>query len=159
MASENTPDDCTDDFSLTGFTELWDGRYCAVPWPNNTYIIIETASVRAITLTENGLCLQDIEEGQDANNRWLCVEKNGYFAFYNPKSGVYMGHDGGNNMRASATALEDWELMTPRRHPDGGYQLLVPHWWHTMTIVTLTEDGKRLVKRPHAQTTWEFIKV
>ncbi|KAL6857537.1 hypothetical protein ACO1O0_004975 [Amphichorda felina] len=173
MVSSHNQDDAVSEASTTAFTTvtslrdpslidgLWDGRTYAVPWPDNTYIIVEKGTSRAITLTNNGLRLQDTN-GQDEdthNNRWLCVEKNGYFGLCNPRTGRYLGHDGKSGMRAGATVLDFWELITPRRHPSGGYQLLLPHNSVTLKMVTVAEDGRGLARRQHGQTLWEFIKV
>lgn len=131
----------------------------ATPWPNNTYIIIEKCSGQAITLTAGKLCLYDFSQREDVNIHWHCVERSGYFAFFNTKFGVYMGHNGNDHIQASARSLDAWELITPRRHPEGGYQLLSPHWWHTLMVIVVAEDGKTLVRRSHGTTLWEFVKV
>ncbi|KAI9898602.1 hypothetical protein N3K66_006962 [Trichothecium roseum] len=135
----------------------WSELDDTVPWPGSTYIIIERGTDRAITITEDGICLREVEK--EANDRWLCVGRDNYFGFYNEKKGVYMGHDGDYRIQAMASALEAWEMMLPVRHPDGGYQLLMPHWWHTMMIMTIGEDGDNLVRAKHATTSWVFFKV
>lgn len=169
MLRQEDENDATSCTSVTGFTmmtpptteteSVWDGKYYAIPWPGNTYIVIEKGSDRAITLSEDGLCLQELSQSQNANNRWLCVEKNGYFGLYNAKTGVYLGHDSASTMQACAHSLDEWELITPRLHPEGGYQLLMPFWAHTLMMITVEDDGKRLARRQHGLTTWEFIKV
>lgn len=111
-----------------------------MPWPGSTYIILEKGSDRAITLTEGQLRLQSVNKEQDANNRWLCVERDGYFGYCSAKSGFYIGHDGKNGMRASQRALEWWESITPRRHADGGYQLLSPDECHSLLGITVAEQ-------------------
>lgn len=173
MLSKEQPGDASSDASATDLTaetplsdptvidddDVWAGRCIAVPWPGNTYMVIERGSSRAITLTDDGLCLQSISDDRNANNCWRCVESNGYFAFYNAKAGVYLGHNSQETMRASATSVKEWELMVPRRHPDGGYQLLMPHWLHTMMILTAVEGGRKLMRTQHGETRWEFVKV
>lgn len=137
----------------------WESRDEVVPWPGNVYIIMEKGSDRALTVSERGLCLQSVSQGGHApNNRWRCVEKNGYFGFYSVKSGVFIGHDMGFNIRALARNHGNFELMTARRHPKGGYQLMLPHWWHTLMAITVTEDGSGLVTRKHGETLWEFLE-
>ena len=131
----------------------------ATPWPDNTYIIIERSSGRAIAVIEGKLCLYDYSEREEINIKWQCVERNGYFAFLNTKLGVYLGHNGGETCQASATTLDAWEYVTPRKHPDGGYQLLTPHWWNKLLLIEVAEDGNTLVRRSHGTTVWEFIKV
>ncbi|KAH7177056.1 hypothetical protein EDB81DRAFT_773946 [Dactylonectria macrodidyma] len=145
--------------SETVVDNLFDGQYSAVPWPDSTYMIIEKGSNRAITLTPGGLRLQDIKDGRNGNNHWLCVERNNYFGFYNEKSRRYLGHDGKMGMRASATVLEEWEFMVPRLHPEGGYQLLLPFWSHTMMILAPIKNGDRLTRARHGTALWVFSKV
>ncbi|KAJ4160198.1 hypothetical protein NW754_003323 [Fusarium falciforme] len=134
-------------------------RSYQVPWPGNTYMIIEKDTDRAITLTSTDLYLQDIEKDPNANNHWLCVDSHNYIGFFNTKARVYMGHDGGNGMLASAGVLNDWELMVPRHHPDGGYQLLMPYWSSAMMMVTAEEDGGRVLRTKHGTTLWQFVQV
>lgn len=138
---------------------VWDGLNYAIPWPNNTYIIIEKDSGLAIALKDGKIDLYDFHDRRDINIQWLCVERNGYFAFLNTKSGVYMGHNGSGTVQASATTPDAWELIIPRKHPGGGYQLLSPHWWNTLKVIEVAEDRKSLVRRLHGTTVWEFIKV
>ncbi|KAM0426360.1 hypothetical protein ACHAPT_008401 [Fusarium lateritium] len=90
---------------ITGDDPRYSRNY-QVPWPGNTYMIIEKDTDRAITLTSTGLCLQDIEQDPNANNHWQCVDSNNYMAFYNPTARVYMGHDNGE------TTSPRWGLST-----------------------------------------------
>ncbi|RSL56220.1 hypothetical protein CEP54_008974 [Fusarium duplospermum] len=130
------------------------------PWPGNTYKIFEKGRNRAITLTKDGgLCLQNPDKHPDVNDRWQCVDSNNYIGFYNPKARVYMGHDGNDGIRASAVVLKGWEQMTPRHHPDGGYQLLMPYWSTTMMMVTAEEDGGKVMRTRHGTTLWQFVPV
>jgi hypothetical protein len=122
-------------------------------------MIIETTSGRAIALMKDGLCLHGIDEGQTTNNRWLCVSKNGYYGLQDPKSGRYIGHDGNIGMRASAMEHRGWELITPREHPHGGYQLVVPQWWYALRTVVVAEDGRSLLARQHGETLGKFVRV
>ncbi|KAJ3958508.1 hypothetical protein N0V92_004926 [Colletotrichum tropicale] len=160
----------SDDFSttstiLTPPTEcnttpsLWNDRG-AIPWPGNTYRIIEKHTNRAITLANDQIVIKDIEDTAKITvTQWLCVEKNGYFGFQHPPSGRYMGHDGNKDLRAKATELNNWELFTPREHPEGGYQLLSPYWSQALMVLCVDEDRKTVVRRNHGTTLWEFIKV
>jgi hypothetical protein len=127
--------------------------------PGNTYMIMERESLRAITQTEDGLRLHDIHHTQASNNRWLCVEKNGWFGLQEPRSGKYIGHDWKFRVHAAATEFRAWECITTRDHPGGVYQLLVPHWWETLRTVVVAEDGSSLTTRQHGDTRWRFLKV
>ncbi|KAK9775844.1 putative Fascin domain-containing protein [Seiridium cardinale] len=126
--------------------------------PGSTYIILERQSLRAITLTKDGLCLKDMQEGQDSSNRWLCVERSGWLGLQDPKSGKYMGHNGNGSVRAVATDFHAWECITTRDRPGGVYQLLVPHWWETLRTIVVAEDGESLITRQHGETLWRFLK-
>ncbi|KAL7796757.1 hypothetical protein V8C37DRAFT_371364 [Trichoderma ceciliae] len=168
MRSERYFDDATSTTGSRAYTpcssstandKLWDDHFYAVPWPGSVYIILEKASGQAITLKNDSLCLQTVEGAHNEYSHWLCVEANGYFGFFNPKSGKYIGHNGKWDMQASAEKFLDWEYLTPRRHPDGGYQLLTPFWQHTLREVAIADDGKRLIRRQHGTTLWEFVKV
>jgi hypothetical protein len=142
--------------------DVWDGHTYTVPWPNTTFIIVEHGTNRAITLTDDGVCLLPIKDGSTKgtnSNRWHCVEKQGYFGFYNPESRVYLGHNGGSNgVVAVARLQKGWELLTPRKHPDGGYQLLFPYYEHTLMMITVANPGGKLVRTHHGETRWDFIK-
>ncbi|CAI0653628.1 unnamed protein product [Colletotrichum noveboracense] len=153
----------SDDFSttstvLTPPTEcnttasLWSDRG-AIPWPGNTYRIIEKHTNRAITLVNDLIVIKDIEDTAKITN--------GYFGFQHPPSGRYMGHDGSKTLRAKATELNDWEFFTPRQHPEGGYQLLSPYcmWSQALMVLCVDEGRKTVVRRNHGTTLWEFIKV
>lgn len=130
-----------------------------VPWPGNTYIIVDRTSRRAITLTASGICLQQIsEQTQDTRNRWLCVEDSGYFGFHNIKSGTYLGRKE-FAVCATSTRFRTWESFMARAHPHGGYQLLMPHWWYSLKVVVVASDGCGLEVRDHGETRWEFVKV
>ena len=161
------------DTSTTGFTEMtpeaestvindndaWDGHAFAVPWAGNTYIIFEHGTNRAITLKNGKLSLQNVKDDPGANNRWHCVEKQGYFGFYNLKSFVYIGHTGPDHrVIAKAKSHNNWEQITPRKHPDGGYQILFPYFEHTLMMLSVAEGGGKLVRTRHGEARWDFAK-
>ncbi|KJZ80150.1 hypothetical protein HIM_00864 [Hirsutella minnesotensis 3608] len=129
-----------------------------VPWPGNTYKIIERASGRAMTLEHDKLCLSDAAKIPDTASAWLCVDIDGYFGFQNPKTGRYIGNDGNGGVFANATSPSKTGRVVPRRHPAGGYQLLMPMDDHSR-LVTVAEDGQGLVLRHHGTTLWDFHKV
>ena len=126
------------------------------PSPGRSYVIKKKRTDRAITLTSGGLRLQDTKHGHDASNRWLCVEKGTYFGFYNERSGIFIGHDGKGNMRATAQALWDWELLSPKHHHEGGYELQSPHWFYWKRTVNDAEDGTRLRRTEYGHSLWVF---
>ncbi|UKZ76118.1 hypothetical protein TrVFT333_003814 [Trichoderma virens FT-333] len=167
MDPEKTQDDATSAGSFTVYTphsgsttsdQTWEYNY-AVPWPGGVYRIINKTSDKAITLANGHLCLQETNDPRDEYSHWLCVEANGYFGFFNQKANKYIGHDGEWGMRAWAERFLDWEYFTPRRHPAGGYQLLSPFYHHTLRELAVANGGKKLIRRDHGITLWEFVKV
>ncbi|KAM0477753.1 hypothetical protein ACHAPX_005516 [Trichoderma viride] len=146
--------------SETTIHEIWDGRNYSVPWPGGVYRIFEKGTDNVIALKAQSLCLRDVTESHNGYDLWLCVEAYGYFGFFNPKSGTYLGHNGKQDkIYASAMKFKAWECFTPRIHPDGGYQLLTPYYESTLKMVSVADDGRSLVRRLHGTTLWEFEKV
>jgi hypothetical protein len=140
--------------------ELWNGRRYAVPWPGNKYNIFINDTNRAICSNNNGdLYVYDIEQDICKQHTWLCVEKNGYFGFVNPQTGRFMGHDIAHKLHSATFQHEAWELMTARKHPEGGYELLMPHWWHTLKKLCVLEGSDDVVLRQHVTTLWQFVKI
>ncbi|KAK8128943.1 hypothetical protein PG984_010051 [Apiospora sp. TS-2023a] len=143
--------------------DAWDGLcYPAVPWPGNTYLIVEKSSGIAIMRRGDGqITLGSSKDTRmaGANTQWLCVESNNHFGFQNPASGFYLGHDGKDRMHATATALKGWEFIAARPHPKGGYQLLSPYWANNMKLFVIGDDGKSVVRRMHGTTLFEFKKL
>ncbi|KAK8044156.1 dynamin family [Apiospora rasikravindrae] len=151
----------------------WDD---SIPWPGNTYMIIEKATGRPITLKENGMIyLPGNEEGNEedaetmsatpaepaptADNTWYCAESQNYFGFLNRATGRYMGHNVFRTMQASAFSLRAWELFTAKPHPKGGYHLMTPLWANALQVVDIAPDGRHLIRRMHGGVLWEFRKV
>lgn len=149
----NTPSDTID-----APESLWSGPG-AVPWPENTFQIIEKHTGRAITLVGDQPKLHSLSVTSHLDTHWLCVRQDGYFGFQNPQTGRYLGHDGKAGMRTQVSQLKAWELWTPRQHPDGGYELLSPYYSHTLMCLCVDEDGTTLVRRRHGTTLWEFVRV
>lgn len=137
---------------------LWSGPG-AIPWPENTFQIIEKHSGRAITVEGDRAKLQSPSNAGQLDTHWLCVKQDGYFGFQNPQTGRYLGHDNKGGICAWVFHLKEWELWTPRQHPEGGYELLSPYFSHTLKILCVAEDGSTLVRRQHGTTLWEFVRV
>lgn len=137
---------------------LWSGPG-AIPWPENTFQIIEKQSGRAITLVGDQPKLHSLSSKSHLDTHWLCVKQNGYFGFQNPHTGRYLGHDGKSGICTSASQLKKWELWTPREHPEGGHELLSPYYSDTLMVLCVDEDGTTLVRRRHGTTLWEFVRV
>ncbi|KAH8746084.1 hypothetical protein F5883DRAFT_255911 [Diaporthe sp. PMI_573] len=74
--------------------DLW-GERGAIPWPENTFQIIEKQSGGAVSiLGDEAKLLRDHKGPSDLSTQWLCVKQDGYFGFQNPPTGRYLGHDG-----------------------------------------------------------------
>ncbi|KAK8105009.1 hypothetical protein PG999_008368 [Apiospora kogelbergensis] len=143
--------------------DAW-GGYCssAIPWPGNTYIIINKDTRRPLYRHhDGGVYFGKPEETSTAAARfqWLCVENNNHIGFQNPQSGCYLGHSGKDYAVASACLMKEWEYIIARPHPKGGYQLLSQHWWHTLKLFTVDDEGNGLVRRMHGTTLFEFKKL
>ncbi|KAK5994276.1 hypothetical protein PT974_04748 [Cladobotryum mycophilum] len=171
MSSKNgspimTPATSTTDSTLytpestarTTIGEVWDGRHFTVPSAGNTYQIFQRGTKNAILMTEDGgAYVGDIDYDKLKHNVWLCVEKNGYFGF--TQLGRYLGHTMSGHMHAWANNFENWEYFVIKKHQDGGYQLMMPHWWYSLKTVRIVGNGPNLELGDHGTTFWEFVKV
>lgn len=129
------------------------------PCPGFTYIIRVKDTDRAMTLTNDGLRLEDTAKGQNENNRWLCVDDGMYIGFYNIKAKVFMGHDNKGIMVAMYPKLKPWEWMGYRKDRKGGYQLLSARWSVHKKFVNAIEDCTRVARENNLHTLWEFEEV
>ena len=68
-----------------------------------------------------------------------------------------VGQDLRGRLWASVTWHRNWEYINARRHPEGGYHLMVKHW-NEMVNIEAVDGGRRLVRSNEA-TVWEFVKV
>lgn len=80
---------------------------------------------------------------------WLCQPSNRQ---------IYRSYNC-DKLHSATFQHEAWELMTVRKHPEGGYELLMPHWWHTLKKVCVVEGSNDVVLRQHITTLWQFVKV
>ncbi|KAK1995236.1 hypothetical protein LX36DRAFT_545152, partial [Colletotrichum falcatum] len=131
-----------------------------IPWPGYTFRIVEKGTGKAITMADGSknAALERLDSYNEPRTLWHCVEKNGYFGFMNPRSGRYLGHDGKDGM-TTTSKLKEWEMWTPRQHPDGGYQLLSPLSSDAVMLLSVAENESSLTRRDHSTTVWEFIRV
>lgn len=137
--------------------------YPTVPRAGHTYMIRDVARGRIITLTKGEI--HALSNPKSGDWKWVCVEKNSLFGFYNSISGRYIGHDDKNNFIAEAKSHRDWESFRLMPHPKGGYFLAVQFfWWHTLKmVVNEGTEGANLIVKYEDQvgewTTWEFVEV
>ncbi|PTB78015.1 hypothetical protein M440DRAFT_1302164, partial [Trichoderma longibrachiatum ATCC 18648] len=138
-----------------------------VPWPGNTYNIIEESTGRILTVSVDNLsskdytrtstlCLRAIDYRPSPTESWLCVEAEGYFGFFHPFSNMYLSvHESGKDLSPS---FGPEQYYIPRRHPNGGYQLLSPAGPNTLKQLAFFSGSYEnpFVRRQHAGTTWRF---
>lgn len=139
---------------------LRDGPSDAVPWPGNTYVIQDKASGRVITTWAGQVSMKKLSSSAQTTH-WLCVEADGYFGFFNKSTNSYLSFHGGHDKKRLNLAPEfrKKELVLPRRHPGGGYQLLAPVGDNALGQVATLSDSEILITRQHAGGIWEFILV
>ncbi|TDZ71610.1 hypothetical protein CTRI78_v001877 [Colletotrichum trifolii] len=154
-----TPCTCTDD--MTDANGMRDGQNNPgdVPWPGTTFRIVEKATGRAMTLIDGELAIRDATGPDDPNTHWFCVEKNGCFGLMNPDTGRYLGNDGGTHVRAWSHEMGEWEYLTMRKHPSGGYQILSPAEENKLKVMCVAQNRTVLCRRDHGTTLWVFNKV
>ncbi|KAH8666152.1 hypothetical protein BGZ61DRAFT_302500, partial [Ilyonectria robusta] len=128
----------------------------AVPQAGDTFIIVDKAYGRAITVIE-GRPKLETSANRAGSWRWLCTEKDGFLGFRNTVSGRYLGHNIWWNMVVDGWSHKAWEHFHARRQECGGYTLLAPDWF-TMRQISIGE-GNTLVAGSEGGTVWEFIKV
>lgn len=98
---------------------------------------------------------------------WVCVEKPGWLDLRNPVSGTFLGHDSRGGIIAERKHHRDWEYLCFRRHPSGGYTILVKHrdsYWKGSVLGKAAlgrEDGRSLVETEEegGGAQWEFEEV
>jgi hypothetical protein len=137
---------------------LWDGRPSVVPWPGNIYMIVETSTRTCITYENKKILLKESNDAPKTSNSWYCVEKDGYYGFQHTASGRFLGRNNERKIHAEVTHLKPYEMYVPRKHPEGGYQLMMPHDGR-LRVMCVNETGDGLVDRDYGRTTWEFYKV
>lgn len=127
-----------------------------IPTPGNTYRIIESRTGEPLTVNAGRLSIQ-ASGHQDGDDRWLMTNVYGYYALMNAKYGVYIGHDGSEGIRVSATTAGAWETMTLREVGDGSHLIMMPHWTQ-LYVLDLASDGVSLLRKPTGNTSWRFVR-
>lgn len=139
-------------------TDSSDGRSYVVPWPGNKYHIFLDGTNQVICSRDGRLHICDADKDNAQQYIWECVEKDGYFGFFNTQTGKFIGHGNDGRLRSTAKHHNDWELMTARRHPEGGYELLMPFWWHALKKICVRDGSEVLVLEGHRTTRWQFVE-
>jgi hypothetical protein len=73
-------------------------------------------------------------------------------------SETYIGHNGRGKFYAKVTHHKEHEYFCARRHPDGGYLLLMRHG-SKLWKMDIGKDDNELVETDNEGTVWEFVKV
>ncbi|KAK0615166.1 hypothetical protein B0T17DRAFT_541244 [Bombardia bombarda] len=140
----------------------------AAPWPGDTVIIVvksPNGQAQALTLADGVLELRNDEplEHQLGSWHWICVETGGWLGFRNAVSGKYLGRVKSHAIQAQVGHHQSWEYICPRRHPNGGYLLLMPDGNDRMLKIAVHQGKGTCQSILHVtydgETTWEFIKV
>ncbi|KAL6700390.1 hypothetical protein J3F84DRAFT_358031 [Trichoderma pleuroticola] len=146
-----------DDSITIGDLSLQDGSPDTVPWPDKTYMIREKDSGQVIGILDGKLYMHEFSQSLDPETyHWFCVESNGYFGFFNRGSNTYLSSKDGYKL-STVSDFGSREYLFPRRHPNGGYQLLVAAGTMLKQVAIRSQDN--IILRQHAGTIWEFIQV
>lgn len=161
------PSDVDEPRALTD--HAWDDT---VPWPCFTYMMLEKATGRPLTLdpvtgevylAPAAETMETASRGQEAAstpwNTWWCAHSQNYYGFLNSASGRYLGHNGFDAIHARSNNFRAWETFVARPHPHGGYQLLTPYWAAALQVVDIAADGRHLIRRMHGGVLWEFRRI
>ncbi|KAH8821718.1 hypothetical protein F5884DRAFT_99781 [Xylogone sp. PMI_703] len=155
-AGDPTPDSTT--IAGSELEDHDDSTADSVPWPGGTYLIIEKERNRVLTLIDGKLQLKNQSNPRKGNPYWHCVETEGFLGFRNDASGMFLGHDGKKNFRVMKPHHKSWEYFCVRRHPKGGYLLMLLHY-QTLLKVGYNEGEQCLVAADKDDgIRWEFVK-
>lgn len=92
-----------------------------------------------------------------------CIETGGWVGFQDPNSNRFLGHDISGRLCCEAKRHELWECFHARARPEGGYVLLMTHWFWLRYVGIKVEEGfEKLVKigdKEGDAIVWEFVKV
>ena len=128
-----------------------------VPCPDQTFLIRDPDCGKCIAMNDGALELYGTLPSNPAAH-WTCFEANGWLGFRNRATGMVMGHNGRGVFHAKVTHHKPHEWFQTRRHPEGGYLLLVKHRDYLWRMDVGT-DGKGLIERPEGGKRWQFVRV
>ncbi|KAF4615879.1 hypothetical protein G7Y89_g15236 [Cudoniella acicularis] len=156
----NTPTNST----FTIIDEALDyGQRDAVPWPGSIFVIRDLEQGRIITLKDGKLILQT-NPHKTSCIYWICIEhSNGFLGFRSSGAATYIGHDGGQKFICEVKHHRDYEWFCVRKHPEGGYVLLINRGKRFLRVRAKEDTGDcELVEgdgEDKKWTRWEFVKV
>lgn len=146
-----------DNLTLHSPTSPKDKHTETPPYAGSTYAIRDRKSGRLITLLNGSLQLENCT-GEQGGWHWKCEEKQGWLGFRNPVSGTYMGHDTLGSFLAVVNHHKTHEYFCARRHPEGGYLLLMRQG-DELRKMAIGEDGHALVMTTGEGARWDFEKI
>jgi hypothetical protein len=129
----------------------------SVHYPEMVFIIRLHDTNKAITLVDDELRLCEGFSAR-AGFHWQCVEKDIWPGLLNSVSGTMIGHNSRKKFITKAEKHLEFELFTPRPHPQGGYELLARHGQELWSM-TVAEDGTELIETKGEGSLWDFLKV
>lgn len=155
--TSTTADGLSETASTVGIGLLSDD----VPWPGKTYKIRHRESRRLITLAEGTLRLQLPEATKATGGTyWFCAENNGWWGFRNSISGTYIGYSVITSVDYTATTgrftanTQQYgaeQCFCIRRHPEGGYVILVRYLKEGLRQMVVNEGTGQLVAKAHGR--------
>lgn len=121
-------------------------------------MIREKDSGQVIGISNGKPFMHKFSKGLDPEPyHWFCVESNGYFGFFNRRSNKYLSSRNGYAL-CTVSDFGTKEYFFPRRHPNGGYQLLVAVSSTMLNQVAILSHDN-IIMRQHAGAIWEFVQV
>ncbi|KAI1371151.1 hypothetical protein F4677DRAFT_450720 [Hypoxylon crocopeplum] len=129
-----------------------------VPWPGQTYVIKERDTGRLITLADGIITLQSRPTDMGGWH-WKVTESNGWLIISNRVSGARLDLDGCSRIYAA-----DYNCKIPRgqfcarRHPEGGYLLLLREG-RGLNKLAVVQDDKTLTTTSGDGTLWDFEEI
>jgi hypothetical protein len=136
----------------------------SIPWPGRTFIIRNRANGKVITFLDGEIILD--KPGGLGTFRWRCVEKFGWLGFKDPASALHLGYDKESRLRCAMDHHQDWEYISPRMRPDGGFVLMVLVEQQLLPLGAVVEELKNGIKQKvmimdwlSEGVVWDFIEV
>jgi hypothetical protein len=133
----------------------------SAPKPGSTFIIRSVLSRNIITLLHGQVVLAP--PGIFGSPQWECVETDGWLGFRNIASDGFLGRDGQWLLCCSVNWHREHEKFHIGSRSEGGYVLLMTHWWKLRPVGIKEEKGeKKLAMIENGNTNgiaWEFVEV
>ncbi len=153
----------TNSKSAKGFSYPANTMESTEPKPRSTYIIRSVTTGHVIKLSDGHVTLS--ARDTYGSDEWVCVKGvDGWIGFRNRIAGRLLGYDKNWNLCCSAEDLRQWEWFRARKRAEGGFVLIMSHWWRGLQPVGIREAGGKkklaMIKSWEAdEAVWEFIEV